>query len=97
MATYGVRVRDAGGVPILDSSTRAGVLWATVSTNAANGSFVVPAHIPGAVFAGVTQYNAREYYFCEPTVTVSGRTVTWVYNRRSWQTNVNATLLIGVF
>ncbi len=94
---FGLRVFDSAGVAILDTTSRVATLVAKVTTSSVNGSYTVPASFTGNVFASVMRYGQRSPNWCEPTVTVSGRVVSWVYNRASYQTNINADILIGVY
>lgn len=95
--SYGLRVRDANNKVVLDTSTRAGLLHRRVDTFSVNGSYTVPLELGGQVFAAVCKYSDRSRYFCEPSVTVNGRVVSWVYSPKSYQSNTRAEILIGTF
>lgn len=94
--TYGMKVYEADGSVVFDTTSNLGVIHTTIATNAVNGSFTLPTSAGGTtVFAGISRLYYSSTYPCFPRVTVSGRTVTWTYYRQSHQVLANVNIIIG--
>lgn len=92
----GLRVWDASGNLIVDTTTRLGTVLGTVTTTKANGSITNAGFAQGTPFYSVCGITDA-YSVFSPKITLSGNTMSWAFNTSGANSNTSQFIVYGVY
>lgn len=92
MITHGIRVFNAAGGLIFDSSRSLGRSLGRINTGVSNGSYTYPGIVEGQFFATLMDASVGA-----PGITVSGKTITWQFTPNPVAPARNTAVVFGSF
>ena len=93
---YGIKVWDASGNTVMDSSTRLGRILGTTTTGTSNGSISNSAFSQGSPFYTVYTIGGSGYDV-QPYVYVSGTSLVWYWDTSGASYNASCLIIYGVY
>jgi cytochrome c2 len=89
---FGLEVRDASGVLIVDVGRRLGRVIGRFNTGTSNGSFTFSGSVSGTFWAATL-----DAFYGAPSLTLSGTTISWTFPNPGLITPRNTAVVYGSF